>query len=80
MLYEYYKYRHIDSTWKETILSNTAPQQILKISNGEGKEVLMVQGDRKSSNTFIGKSKCCSIRNIIINDLNSALEKFRLMK
>lgn len=46
-----------NSLGKETTLSNTVPQQTLIMNNGEGKEILIFQKKRKSTNMFTGKNK-----------------------
>lgn len=46
-----------NSLGKETTLFNTVPQQTLIMNNGEGKEILIFQKKRKSTNMFTGKNK-----------------------
>lgn len=45
------------SLGKETPLSNTVPQQTLRMNSEGGKEIPIVQENSKSPNMFTGKSK-----------------------
>lgn len=45
------------SLGKETTLSDTIPQQTLRMKSGGGKEIRIVHKNSKSPNMFTGKSK-----------------------